>query len=315
MANSSLPIYSDQVPRLVSSNGLSIREDVLFTDGKGRHSDTSRKKAEALLDKWRNTLPSLLEPNETIFYIVKNCQAPVTPLEQFFLGVYAYSASATALVLTNLRIIHLGVTSRGKWRRVLKSVRWGDLSESRVKGWLSRVLDLKYANGEKEQYWRIPGKDAKKMKAILEVVMPASRAEATAAQGIVSLCPDCRAPLTRRIYQCNGCGLTFKNEKTLLKWTILIPGGGYLYAGFTVLGILSLFFEGLFLIEAILYILMATGVTQPGRTADGSLPYQGDLWVTAGIFLLIIGFRKLLEYFHGRRIIRTFLPLNKTGQA
>ncbi len=315
MADPSLPIYSDQIPRVVSSNGLAIREDILFTDAKGRQTDGSRKKAEALLEKWRDTLPALLESNETIFYIVKNCQAPVTPLEQFFLGIYAYSISSTALVLTNLRIIHLGVTSRGKWRRVLKSVRWGDLSDAKVKGWLSRVLDLKYANGQKERYWRIQGKDAKKVKAILAAVLPLSRAEATAAQGIVSLCPDCRASLTQGNYQCLGCGLTFKNEKALLKWTLLVPGGGYLYAGFTVLGVLSLFFEGLFLIEAILYILMAAGVIQPGRGADGSGALQGDLWVTAGIFLLIIGFRKLLEYLHGRRIIRTFLPLSKAGQA
>ncbi len=315
MANPSLPIYIDQVPRIVSSNGLSIREDVLFTDAKGRQTDSSRKKAEALLEKWREVLPALLEPNETIFYIVKSCQAPVTPLEQFFLGVYAYSISATALVLTNLRIIHLGVTSRGKWRRVLKSVRWGDLSDAKVKGWISRVLDLKYASGEKERYWRLQGKDSKKIKAVLEALMPASRAEASAAQGIVSLCPDCRAVLTKRIYQCHACGLAFKNERALLKWTALIPGGGYLYAGFTVLGILSLFFEGLFLIEAILYALMATGVMQPGRTANGSASYRGDLWFTVAICLLIIGFRKLLEYMHGRRIIRTFLPLSRAGQA
>ena len=152
MANASLPIYSDQIPRLVSSNGLSIREDVFFTGAKGRQTDSSRRKAEALLEKWKDVLPPLLEPNETIFYIVKNCQAPVTPLEQFFLGVYAYSVSATTLVLTNLRIIHLGVTGRGKWRRILKSVRWGDLSDAKLKGWIGRVLDLKYANGEKDRY-------------------------------------------------------------------------------------------------------------------------------------------------------------------
>ena len=80
MANASLPIYSDQIPRLVSSNGLSIREDVFFTGAKGRQTDSSRRKAEALLEKWKDVLPPLLEPNETIFYIVKNCQAPVTPL-------------------------------------------------------------------------------------------------------------------------------------------------------------------------------------------------------------------------------------------
>jgi len=152
MANPALPIYSDQVPRVVSSNGLSLREDILLTDAKGRQSDSSRKKAEAVLEKWKDVLPSLLEPNETIFYVVKNCQAPVTPLEQFFLGIYAYGATATAMVLTNLRIIHLGVTGRGKWRRILKSVRWGDVSDARVKGWMGKVLDLKYASGKKDRY-------------------------------------------------------------------------------------------------------------------------------------------------------------------
>jgi hypothetical protein len=315
MANPSLPVYNEQVPRLIPTNGLSIREDVFFTDAKGRQSDRSRKKAEALLEKWRDVLPPLLEPNETIFYIVKNCQAPVTPLEQLFLGIYAYGATATALVLTNLRIIHLGVTGRGKWRRILKSVRWGDVSEAKCKGWLGKVLELKYANGQKDRYWKIPNKDAKKVKAILAAVLPATRVEATAAQGIVSLCPDCRIVLAQKIYQCQGCRLTFKDEKTLLKRTLLIPGGGYLYAGYTTLGVISLFFEGLFLIEAILYFLMAVGLIPPTPAENGRFPTQADLWVTAGIFLFIIALRKSLEYLHGRRIIRMFLPLARTGQA
>jgi len=315
MANPSLPVYADQLPRMVSSNGISIREDVLFTDAKGRQSESSRKRAEALLEKWREVLPPLLEPNETIFYIVKNCQAPVTPLEQLFLGIYAYGATATALILTNLRIIHLGVTGRGKWRRIVKSVRWGDVSEAKVKGWLGKILELKYANGARDRYWKITGRDAKKVKAILAVVLPATRAEATGAQGIVSLCPDCRTALAQRIYQCQGCKLTFKDERTLLKRTLIIPGGGYLYAGYTTLGIISLFFEGLFLIEAILYFLMAVGLMPATAAENGRFPTQTDLWVTAGIFVVIIALRKSLEFLHGRRIIRMFLPLARTGQA
>jgi hypothetical protein len=315
MANPTLAVYIDQLPRMVSSNGLSIREDVLFTDAKGRQSDRARKKEEALLEKWRDVLPPLLESNETIFYIVKNCQAPVTPLEQFFLGIYAYGATATALILTNLRIIHLGVTGRGKWRRILKSVRWGDVSEAKIKGWIGKILELKYANGAKARYWKMAGRDAKKVEAILASVLPATRAEATAAQGMVSLCPDCRIVLAQKIYQCQGCKLTFKDEKTLLKRTLLIPGGGYLYAGYTTLGVISLFFEGLFLIEAILYFLMAVGLMPPTPAENGRFPNRADLWVTAGIFLFIIALRKSLEYLHGRRIIRMFLPLNRLGQA
>jgi hypothetical protein len=315
MASADLPIYPDQFPRVVSRNGFSIREDVLFTDAKGRQSESAQKKAEAVLEKWREVLPSLLEPTETILHVVKSCQAPVTPLEQLFLGLYAYGITSTALVLTNRRMIHLGVTGRGKWRRTLKSVRWGDLSDAKVKGLLSRVLLLKYVSGKKERYWRISAKDGRKLKAILAAVLPASRGEATAAQQMVSHCPDCRTDLILKVYRCDGCGLAFKDEKTLLKRTILIPGGGYLYSGFTVLGILSLFFEGLFLIEIVLYFLMALGALQPGRMQNGGFPSQADLWITAGVFALILCFRKMLEYFHGRRVIRTFIPLARPGQA
>jgi len=175
-------------------------------------------------------------------------------------------------------------------------------------------LGLEIRERQKRPLLKIRGKDAKKIRAILAAVLPASRAEASAAQEIVSLCPDCRAVLTQKIYHCQGCRLTFKDEKTLLKRTILIPGGGYLYAGYTTLGVISLFFEGLFLIEVILYMLMASGMTHPARQQDGSFPSQGDLWATAGIFLLILALRKSLEYLHGRRIIRTFLPQNRAGQ-
>lgn len=315
MASADLPVYADQLPRVVSTNGMSIREDLLYTDAKGRANDRVRNKADALLDKWRASLPGILEPNETVFYIVRNCQAPVSPLEQLFLGIYAYSITSTTIVLTNLRLIHLGTNGRGNWRRTLKSVRWPDLAEAKVKGWLSRVVDLKYANGKKDRYWRVQGKDGKKVKAILAAVMPASRSEAATAQGMISQCPDCRVTLTPQVYRCNSCGLVFKDEKTLLKRTLLIPGGGYLYSGFTVLGVLSLFFEGLLFIEFVLYALMAAGVLRPGRMQDGQHPDQEALWFTAGIFLLIIGFQKALEYLHGRRVIRTFLPLGRMGQS
>jgi len=134
MAQADLPIYANVVPRPLSVGGLSIREDVLFTDAKGQESDRSRKKAEKLLEDWRGILSGVLEPNEMVFHIVKNCQAPVSALEQFMLGWHTYGVTATMLVLTNLRILHLGLTGRGKWKRVLKSVRWGRRGRGKSKG-------------------------------------------------------------------------------------------------------------------------------------------------------------------------------------
>src|SRR5260370_13508245 len=214
MAQADLPIYANVVPRPLSVGGLSVREDVLFTDAKGKESDRSRKKAEKVLEGWRGIVSGVLEPNETVFHIVKNCQALVSALEQVMLGWHAYGVTATMLVLTNLRILHQGLTGRGKWKRVLKSVRWGDVAEAKVKGWIGRVLDLKYASGKKDRYWRVPGRDGRKIKDIVAAVLPASRGETTPAQAIISLCPYCRNPLTPPNYRSEQFGLVFKRQNT-----------------------------------------------------------------------------------------------------
>src|SRR5881394_2258111 len=74
--------------------------------------------------------------------VIKSSQAPLGTLEQFFVGWYVYRVTATRLVFTNLRLLHFGVGPGGKWNRTLKSVRWGDVSSAKVKGWINRLLDF-----------------------------------------------------------------------------------------------------------------------------------------------------------------------------
>lgn len=314
MPNSDVPVYPTKLPLLVARDGLQVREDVLYTNAKGEDHEASRKRAEAALLKVKDILPSVLEPNEAILYIFK-CQAPLSAFEQLMLGWQAYFLTATTLVFTNLRLIHFSVDSRGNWTRTLKTARWGDVSEAKIKGWLNRILRLKYANGKKENYWRIQARDGKKVKSILAAVMPASRGEATAAQGLTSLCPDCRASLTPGVYRCNQCGLTFRDEKTLVKWTLLMPGGGYLYAKIWFLGVLGFVFEGAFLLVTLSFALMALGVLPAGRDQAGRGESPMELWITTAFFLLLVASQKLLEFHHSRRVIRNFRPLRHPGQG
>jgi hypothetical protein len=86
MANADLAVYGTQLPRLVSANGVSIREDVLYTDAKGEPDQRRRKRAEDALADLQDVLPNLLEPKETILFVIKSCQAPMGALEQFFWG-------------------------------------------------------------------------------------------------------------------------------------------------------------------------------------------------------------------------------------
>jgi len=315
MPNNDLPIYATQLPRLTTADGVQLREDVLFTSEKGEPDERRKKRALEALSSLREILPNLLEKDETVLYVVKTCQAPMGSLEQFLLGWNAYRVSATRLVFTNLRLLHFGMESDKKWRRTVKAVRWGDITEAKVKGWLNRKLQLRYANGMKESYWRLQRKDSLKIKAILDAVIPQSRGQATPAQGFQSICPDCRAVLTAGKYECASCGLRFKDEKTLLTRTLLIPGGGYMYASMTLLGVLNFFTEGLFTVAAIFWILMMVGIIAPERDADGRVMQSGETLTVALFFLLLVGSHKALEYVHGRRAIRTFLPWKKRGET
>jgi hypothetical protein len=253
-----------------------------------------------------------LEPNEAILYVIKSCQAPLGTLEQFFLGWYVYRVTATRLIFTNLRLLHFGMESGGKWNRTLRSVRWGDITEAKVKGWINRLLELRYANGTKERYWRLPKKDGKKAQAILEAMLPVSRGEVTPAQGFQSVCPDCRAALITETYECGACRLKFKDENTLRWRTILIPGGGYLYSGMTLLGVLAFLSEGLLTLAAIYFALMAVGLMAPETAENGQVMQRADLWGGALVAAVILALNKALEYIHGRRVIRSFIPLKKT---
>jgi len=288
VSSADVPIHGSQPPRLVSANGIQIREDVLYTNAKGEPDDRSR----------------LLEPNEAVLYVIKSCQAPLGALEQLFLGWYVYRVTATRLVFTNFRLLHFGMGSDGKWNRTLKTLRWGDVTGAKVKGWINRLLELRYANGTKERYWRLPKKDGKKARAILDAVLPQSRGEATAAQGFQSICPDCRTPLAAGNYQCGNCGLKFKDEKTLRWRTILIPGGGYL-------GVLAFLSEGIFTLATIFSVLMAVGLIPPETAENGQKMGPADLWGAALILAFILALNKALEYLHSRRVIRSFIPLKK----
>ena len=243
--------------------------------------------------------------------VSKSCQAPLGTLEQFFVGWYVYRVTATRLVFTNLRLLHFGVGPGGKWNRTLKSVRWGDVTSAKVRGWINRLLELRYANGTKERYWRLPKKDGKKAQTILEAVLPLSRSEATSALGFLTICPACRAALKAGNYQCSTCGLKFKDEKTLRWRTILIPGGGYHYSGITLLGVLAFLSEGIFTLGVIFSVLMAVGL-MPRETAENDQVMQpADSWGAALLFAVILSLNKALEYIHSRRVIRSFVPLKK----
>ncbi len=309
MIRDDLAIHPNVAPRPASCHGLRIREDVAFTNAKGEEDKGTRKRVSKVLEKIAAVLPRVLAQDETILYAAR-VQAPISFWEQYGLGWYVYRVTSTALVFTNRRILHLGVDSSGKWKGNLRAVAYGDLAKAEPKGWIGGVLWLTYKNGKKEKYWNIRGGGVKKLKAMLAVLLPAGAADSTPAQGMVSLCPECVAPLTEKVYFCAKCGLVFKDESTMKKRSWLIPGGGYFYCGQTFLGVVD------FLAEAWLTLLLlfwlGSAVAGWGKTSSNPDTPDAVGFLIAGIFVgFILLVEKLMTIHHCQRFIREFLS---TGQ-
>jgi hypothetical protein len=309
MANQDISVHANQVPRPASLNGLRVREDIAYTNYRGEEHGRTLKRVNKILDKLGPVLQRILAADETVLYAAR-MQAPVSLVEQLTMGWYLYRVSAATMIFTNRRIIQLLVDSGGKWRGNLRAVAWGDVAEARVKGWLSPVLWLKYRNGKKEKYWRLKHADAKKIKVLAATLLPAGSGESTAAQGMVALCPDCLAALTEKVYVCGGCGLAFKDERTLVKRSLLIPGGGYFYTGHIFLAITDLFAEVFLMFEVIVCALAAYGTWGKVPAKPGAATATGFLLSTL-IFLALLAFEKLVTIHHGRRFVREFIS---TGQ-
>jgi len=307
MAAADLRIHPELSARLTTVQGVQVREDSVFTDDRGRERKLIRKPAEEYLEKLQEILRTVLAPDEAVLYLAR-CQSPVSVFEQITLGWYIYYVSSVVVVFTNRRLIHFTVGWRGRWKRMLRAVSWGDLEEGKIAGWLSKTLNLKYRTGKKEKYWKISRMDGNKIKLVLEAIFSAGGHESTSAQEIVSLCPECRSALTPRVYACPKCATAFKDEETMARRSWLIPGGGYFYTRNWFLGVGDFIVEAYLLILMIFSALFAAGiiVDEPN---PGEEPFTGGpAWIVAGLLAAVLVVEKLLTLHHCRRFVRNFIP-------
>jgi len=304
VAKADIPVHANQLPRVMSQNGVALREDVAYTNHKGEENSGVRNRTEKALGKLHEVLGKILEADETVYFVCA-ARAPQNAIEQLLANIYTQYMTASVLIFTSRRLIHLLVKPNGTWRRSVRSVSWGDVAEAKVKGSLfGRHLALKYRNGKKETYSGLRSGDGKKVKVLVDAILSSGSVESTSAQGVVSLCPDCRAELTPRTYRCAQCRLEFKDEATAARRTFLIPGGGYFYVGMPLPGILFALVETLFLLSV---IILSLGILIGGPPSPGEEPIT---WATVIPVLVFLSIEKLFTYYHVRNLVRYFIPAN-----
>ena len=309
MPSNQVPVHAGQSPRIISHFGIPVREDVAFANHKGVEKSSIRKGTEKLLDKLQEPLRKSLEPDEAVFCVAR-AQLMPSGFEQFFLGWHATYLTPGVLVLTNKRLLHLLADRNGIWKRSLRCARWGDLEEAKAKGLLGTRFTAKYRDGTKEAYSGLGFGNAKRIQLLLGLFLPTAAGETSPQLSITSLCPDCCTPLTRGVYECPRCRRAFKDEKTALRRSWLIPGGGFFYIGNALLGILHALVEISLSFAVIFGLLVALNVIKP-EPEPGETPIDlaGALTMLA-VFGGLLAVHKWVMSTVARKQVRLYIPLS-----
>jgi hypothetical protein len=314
MPAADVSVHQNARARIVPHSGLPVREDTAFTNAAGEDNKTTHKRAEADLEKAAAVLRRLLQPSEAVLYAARGAFMPNT-WEQLMENHGALAVGAL-LVVTNQRLIALRTKSSGiagwQWDQGILMLSWDNVALATKKGFLIGYFDVRDLNGRRERFFRLRWADAKKLRVLLGVLAPQSRegmaAAAGGAPGFTWMCPRCLAQLAEGLYQCPACGMAFRDEKTLLQRTLLIPGGAYFYVRQNLLGILTGLVEAILLVGAVLTLLASA--RQSGAAPAGASPRDtvSSALVTVGLFLMFLAFVKFSSYYRARRRIRQFIP-------
>lgn len=297
MPNADFQIGLNRVPRMTMIDGISVRSDVLFTNDKGEEKESIQKRATKMLQKLYPALQKILLPGETVLTAMP-ARSPLSTIEQLMASAWISFLTLCAVVVTNKRILFLPTKRDGSWKESVHAVNWGDVQQVRKSSFLVSNVCLIFKNGSKVLYRQFRRQDARKFVEIASTLIPAASGEQTATRGIVQLCPDCCGLLTAGQYSCPACGLTFKNEKTMILLSILLPAGGYFYTGHPLVAILPAIAEGLLLLDIL--TLLAAGLS--------SHRMPPNLLASLVAFALVWAFETAVTILHCRRYIREFIP-------
>lgn len=300
MPSADLSVHDHQLPQIAKIEAISVRSDVLFTNHKGEVKASVQKRSETSLQKLMPPLQDILVPGEAVLYVAR-AHSPLTLLEQVTAAWWTRLLAASAIVITNQRLLFFPVKRNGNWRESVRAIYWGDLAEVKPQGLLVQHVTFKSKNGAKATYTHFRRGDVKKIAAISKAFLPVASGEMTAAHSFVQLCPGCRNVLTPGQYLCSACGLTFKNEKTMVMRSILLPGGGYFYTGHPLIAILPAIIEGFLMLDIL--VLLFAGLASP-RARNNIVPSLTAL-------LLFWVFETAVTILHCRRYIRDFIPDGK----
>jgi hypothetical protein len=272
---------------------LPINREICFSNHKGVFKEKIMEGQTKTLARFIPLLKPLLEPGEEILLSVE-ATSPMSFLEQWTTGWIIYYLKRCVLILTNRRILHFPTKYNFTPKYSLSQIRYGDIEEFKLSGFLGRVLKMEYKSGKKEKFYSIKLTEFKKLKALEPLLI---KDQPSHVRERHFLCPRCLTPLVKDIFSCPNCCLEFKNMQEAIRLSLQFPGGGYFYTGHPVLGIMDAITEGILLLELIVSLFGAL-ITM-------------ESWGFVLLFAVLLFYEKLITIYHGKHYISEYIPIDR----
>lgn len=270
--------------------GLPIDRDLMFSNHKGIFKKRIEKRQRKLIVKLAFLKPFLKRGEKLL--LVTTCYSPLGSPGQYLTGFIFIYLKRSLLVFTNMRVFHIPTTSNYKYRFSLAEIEYDGCSTIDLRG---GVLNVLYAKFNKVEFFRkVAVRERRKLRSLL-----GTHIKPSGLKGAVSdrnfLCPRCAGSLIRGEYRCEHCQLKFKSKIKAVFLSILVPGGGYLYARQYLIGLLCA------LVEIFLLIYFAFSLLDTIRGISGSILYAV---VTGAIYLAL----KTIALIHSTELLSEFIP-------
>jgi len=273
--------------RLADGAPLPHDAATLYPEDDGFFGKRARKARAKLLAGIDDPLRRLLSPGETIRYAARAVRYGL--LEFIFSGNAARYHNMVALVVTDRRLLMIHVSSRGKAADIKNQIPLPEIrraGKASLSGWR-----LELADGTKQAFIAIAGKDRKRLESLLNGAAAPAGARPPGRPSLEPLCPACLQPVPGVVgatLTCPNpvCRVPFRDPKRAARLSAVVPGLGDLYLRHHLFG--SLEFLGSMLMLGI------GGMAVVDALAD---PVPSKLGLGAALFVLFLAGPRVIDYY------------------
>lgn len=272
--------------------GLAVDRDVLFSNHKGIYKKRIEKRQRKLIVKLAFVKP-FLKRDEKIL-LVTTGYSPLGSLAQYLTGFIFVYLKRALFVFTNHRIIHVPTSPAYKYKNCLAQILYAGCQALSLKG---GTLTVRFARfGRVEKFAGIAGAERKKIRSLITTLPLAGTKSLTSER--THLCPRCTHQLQAATYRCANCRLKFKSRIVAAIAALLVPGGGYFYIRYYLIGFLNLLLEG---------FLIGTIAILAGKVAGGVPGGLSSLVIVSAVFIVI----KIISIIHSSHFTLEFIPVEQ----